>query len=171
MVSGNGMLASADRIDHSKGHDVRGNIRLVFVAANIARNASSVEQNKAQLAQIRAAYPPFHSFALVPSFECEECGEGGVACTFVPSTCDACYLTIRQNRSNVTRLLGQNDGTFSPPQSLRAQGEGAGGEGVRRASAKSWEARAREACVIFYRIIKKQPDYEYTRSYHGHDEQ
>jgi hypothetical protein len=37
MVSGNGMLPSADRIDNAQDHDVRGNIRFVFAAANVAR--------------------------------------------------------------------------------------------------------------------------------------
>jgi hypothetical protein len=76
MVSSNGMLPSADRIDNSKGHDVRGNIRIVFVAANKARTVLTVEQNEAQRAQIRAANPTVPPLGAARVFECEKCGRG-----------------------------------------------------------------------------------------------
>jgi hypothetical protein len=106
MVKGNGMSASADRIDNSKGHDVRGNILFVFAAAYNARKTLTVQQSQAQLAQICAANPPVPSLGVARAFECKKCGRGDVRCAYCPSTCDNCYLSAGQvNRSRVNTCL------------------------------------------------------------------
>jgi hypothetical protein len=106
MVSGNGMLPSADRIDNDKDHDVRGNIRFVYAAANNARKALTIQQNKAQQAQIRAVTPPIPPLGAARVFECKKCGMGDVPCAYLPSTCNACYLvTSKENRSLARGLL------------------------------------------------------------------
>jgi hypothetical protein len=110
-VSGNGMLPSADRIDNGKDHDVRGNIRFVFVAVNKARKALTVDHDKAQLAQICAARPPVPPHPPLGDVRvvsvCQKCGMGDGPCTYCPSTCDPCYeCASKQNRSRVkTRLV------------------------------------------------------------------
>ena len=60
---------------------MRSNIRLVFVAANNARKALTVDQNEMQLAQIRAAHPPVPPLQAARTFVCKKCRSGTAACT------------------------------------------------------------------------------------------